>query len=743
MSHTPGLPGTPARRLLAGAAVLSLGLLTACGSDSNSGDSAATTLDVWIMEGTNPDAGPSSPRPASVQGEDRRQDQRPVSAVGHRPDRSSPPPSRAARTRSPTWPRSAPPGPRSSPSRRARRLDRRHRGVGPGRRPRRGPQGRRHARRQALRHALVRGHPLLVYRKDIFENTGSSRRPPGRNSRRRGQDAEGKGARDDPLPGHRRRRDIRRPLHLGRGRRTRHASRAASGSPASTRPRPSGHRVLHRRSPPRTRSTRRPRSTTWTEKEVGDAWDKGQSPWPSAATGPPSHRRRRTRPQGQARRRPDPRPERRHEQVLPRRLLPVHFNTDKKDLAWEFMKMLTTGEFAAKWAERDQLLPRSELRAEEDRGEEGPAGRALRQADAGGRRDRAPGPRRTARSRHRRSSRGMMQSILTGKPPCRKRRTRRPRPWTRSSPRTSRQATARHRERHAAATGPGHRARGNPTSRPPPRKKKLVALAPLAAPRPRPPGPRGPAALAADPGRQALHAGLRPQVRPAEPNYTGSTTTRDLLGSALCGRRSCPTPSFFAVACVGLTVALGTLVALLLNRLGPAWRLICSIAIIAAWAMPAVTGTYVWIWLFQPQDGMVSDVLEPRPDRPRATNWFTDRGPFYAIATLNVVHHGFPFVAITVLAGLMTIPKELYEAGELDGANAWQRFWKITVPTIKPVFLVVTILSTIWDFKVFTQIYLHARRRRRQRESTTSASSPTSRPSPRTTTARARRPRSC
>ncbi|MGA4848274.1 carbohydrate ABC transporter permease [Streptomyces sp. G5(2025)] len=189
--------------------------------------------------------------------------------------------------------------------------------------------------------------------------------------------------------------------------------------------------------------------------------------------------------------------------------------------------------------------------------------------------------------------------------------------------------------------------------------------------------------------------------------FTGFDHYSDLLGSDLLWQTVLPNTVFFAVACVGLTVALGTLVALLLNRLGPTWRLICSIAILAAWAMPAVTGTYVWIWLFQPQDGMVSQIAGAVGlIDPETTNWFTERGPFYAIATLNVIHHGFPFVAITVLAGLMTIPKELYEAGELDGAGAWQRFWNITVPTIKPVFLVVTILSTIWDFKVFTQIYL-------------------------------------
>ncbi len=92
-------------------------------------------------------------------------------------------------------------------------------------------------------------------------------------------------------------------------------------------------------------------------------------------------------------------------------------------------------------------------------------------------------------------------------------------------------------------------------------------------------------------------------------------------------------------------------------------------------------------------------------------NWFTNQWSFYAIVLLNVVHHGFPFVAITVLAGLLGVSKEMLEAAALDGAGAWRRFWKIIFPTLKPVFSVVIILSTIWDFKVFAQSVPDARRR--------------------------------
>ncbi|UCM87312.1 carbohydrate ABC transporter permease [Streptomyces marincola] len=200
--------------------------------------------------------------------------------------------------------------------------------------------------------------------------------------------------------------------------------------------------------------------------------------------------------------------------------------------------------------------------------------------------------------------------------------------------------------------------------------------------------------------------GLR-QINTGENNWTGLDNYRDLLGDSFLWTRVLPNTVLFAFACVALTLVLGTLVALLLTRLGRTWRVICSTAIMSAWAMPAVTGTYVWIWIFDPLDGVVSGGLDGLGlIEPRETNWFTERWSFYAIATLNVVHHGFPFVAVTLYAALLTIPRELPEAALCDGAGPWQRFRLITVPAIRPAFTVVTLLSIIWDVKVFAQIYL-------------------------------------
>jgi N,N'-diacetylchitobiose transport system permease protein len=200
--------------------------------------------------------------------------------------------------------------------------------------------------------------------------------------------------------------------------------------------------------------------------------------------------------------------------------------------------------------------------------------------------------------------------------------------------------------------------------------------------------------------------GLRELVS-GRSRWVGFDNYAELLGNGALWRTVLPNTVVFAVVTVALTVVVGTLVALLLARLGPVVRGVVTTAVLVAWAIPAVTGTYVWVFLFTPGDGIAVQALDAVGLADATTaNPFAERASFYAVAALNVVHHGFPFVALTVLAGLMTVPRELTEAAIVDGAGAWRRFRSVTFPMLRPVFAVVTVLSTIWDFKVFTQIYL-------------------------------------
>ncbi|MBU8856532.1 MULTISPECIES: sugar ABC transporter permease [unclassified Micromonospora] len=174
----------------------------------------------------------------------------------------------------------------------------------------------------------------------------------------------------------------------------------------------------------------------------------------------------------------------------------------------------------------------------------------------------------------------------------------------------------------------------------------------------------------------------------------------------------------FALANVALTMILGTLVGLLLNRLGKKMVTFVASCVMLAWATPALTGTIVWKWIFDDTSGLVTWLFNKLPDGLSTAlfgrsdwtgyGWFNDPLLFFAILTLVVVWHSFPFIAVSVLAGLKSVPTELQEAARVDGAGPWKVFWKVTFPMLRPVFGILVVLSTIWDFKVFTQQFVLA-----------------------------------
>ena len=173
------------------------------------------------------------------------------------------------------------------------------------------------------------------------------------------------------------------------------------------------------------------------------------------------------------------------------------------------------------------------------------------------------------------------------------------------------------------------------------------------------------------------------------------------------------TTVLFAAVVVPLTLVTGTLVGLLLNRLGKKMAAFVSTAALLAWATPPVAASVLFYWLFNPDGGLVDWTLGKLPHwLVGSTDWagfnWTTTGalPAYTVMTILVVWQSFPFIAVTVLAGLKTVPHELYEAARVDGATPFRVFWRITYPLLKPIFLVLLLLSVIWDFNVFAQSYL-------------------------------------
>ncbi|WP_245594381.1 carbohydrate ABC transporter permease [Actinospica robiniae] len=164
----------------------------------------------------------------------------------------------------------------------------------------------------------------------------------------------------------------------------------------------------------------------------------------------------------------------------------------------------------------------------------------------------------------------------------------------------------------------------------------------------------------------------------------------------------------FAATLVAGTLAIGLGVALAMVRLGRRLRTVSTLCLICAWAMPTVPAALVWQWLFQPTYGVVNwlvSAVHVFGDQ-RQSDWLAQPVSAFVIIWLLVVWTSVPFVALTLYAGLSQIPAEYYEAAELDGAGFWRTFRVITVPFVRPILLLVTVLSVIWDFNVFNQIWL-------------------------------------
>ncbi len=165
--------------------------------------------------------------------------------------------------------------------------------------------------------------------------------------------------------------------------------------------------------------------------------------------------------------------------------------------------------------------------------------------------------------------------------------------------------------------------------------------------------------------------------------------------------------AIFTVANVGLTIGLGTMIAFLLIRVSPWVRVLLTAGLVLAWSMPAVVAVQVWYWMTNFQNGILSYALtELGVGDFSQHDWYATTFSKLAMVTLLIVWGAIPFVTITVYAGLAQVPRELVEAAEIDGAGPLRLFRDVTFPILKPIFLILTSLSIIWDFGVFTQPYL-------------------------------------
>ena len=164
----------------------------------------------------------------------------------------------------------------------------------------------------------------------------------------------------------------------------------------------------------------------------------------------------------------------------------------------------------------------------------------------------------------------------------------------------------------------------------------------------------------------------------------------------------------WTVCNVALHVSVGLFMALVLNSKKVRFRALFRVLLIVPWAIPNYVTALIWKWMFTSQIGAINLMMEALGLTP--VNWF---GPsfwtnFFAVLATNS-WLGFPFMMVVSLGALQSIPNELYEAADIDGASRWQKFSNVTLPLLKPALFPAIILGTIWTFNQFNIIYLVTR----------------------------------
>ena len=187
-------------------------------------------------------------------------------------------------------------------------------------------------------------------------------------------------------------------------------------------------------------------------------------------------------------------------------------------------------------------------------------------------------------------------------------------------------------------------------------------------------------------------------------SFVGLANFRYVLGAPQFSAALVNT-AVLTVSAVAIKFVLGMAVAVVLNQ-QIRGRNFFRAFLLLPWVMPAFVVYLVWRWLYDPLSGLINYALLDLGLIGSPIAFLSDRST--AMASVIVAHcwRAFPFFAISFLAGMQTIPQEMYDAAQVDGAARWQQFRHITLPSLYHIIGVVLMLSTIWTANAFEPVYL-------------------------------------
>jgi trehalose/maltose transport system permease protein len=192
---------------------------------------------------------------------------------------------------------------------------------------------------------------------------------------------------------------------------------------------------------------------------------------------------------------------------------------------------------------------------------------------------------------------------------------------------------------------------------------------------------------------QEFLAGLEPTKRVGLDNY------RTLIHDTIF-RDTVVLTIKFTVITVSLEFLLGLIIALVVNSHFKGRGVMRAIMLVP-WAIPTVVAAKMWLWMLDDTNGVINDLGMRTHILSHPHAWIADPSTQLAAVSAVDIWKTTPFVALLLLAGMQVIPKDLYEAASVDGANQLQQFWRITMPLLRPAILVVLIFRTLDALRVF------------------------------------------
>ncbi len=187
---------------------------------------------------------------------------------------------------------------------------------------------------------------------------------------------------------------------------------------------------------------------------------------------------------------------------------------------------------------------------------------------------------------------------------------------------------------------------------------------------------------------------------PEEGGFVGLSNYESVLTSGLWWQDVFNT-TFVTVISVAIELTLGMIIALVMYR-AIFGRGLVRTSVLIPYGIITVVAAFSWFYAFNPDTGFINQLPFVADDKA----WFGERFSSLAVVIMAEVWKTTPFMGLLLLAGLVTIDDTLNEAAKVDGASAWQRFWKITVPLMKPAILVALLFRTLDAFRIFDSIFI-------------------------------------